>query len=96
MASRAAVRAPRHRQRDDAAGPERNLLGRPVRAYLAFLVLRLVNPWAVICFSALVPAGGAGTGAGPSVPAVFVAAVITASVSRQLLLAAGGAHWAGR
>ncbi|MBL1099307.1 LysE family transporter [Streptomyces coffeae] len=91
MASRTAVRAWRHRHRDAPPGPERNVLGRPVRAYLAFLGLTLVNPWAVIYFSALVLAGGTGTGTGPSGQAAFVAAVITASVSWQLFLAAGGA-----
>lgn len=88
MALRTALQAMRHRHRDGVPGPERN---RPVRAYLAFLGLTLVNPWAVIYFSALVLAGGAGPGAGPFGQAAFVAAVITASVSWQLFLAAGGA-----
>ncbi|MFC9233584.1 LysE family transporter [Streptomyces decoyicus] len=88
MAVRTAVRALRNRGTQD--GPERDVLGRPVRAYLAFLGLTLVNPWAVLYFSALVLAGGAGTPAGVAGPAAFVAAVTLASASWQLFLAAGG------
>ncbi|MEU9485286.1 LysE family transporter [Streptomyces decoyicus] len=88
MAVRTAVRALRNRGTPD--GPERDVLGRPVRAYLAFLGLTLTNPWAVLYFSALVLAGGAGTPAGVAGPAAFVAAVTLASVSWQLFLAAGG------
>ncbi|MGW9172422.1 LysE family transporter [Streptomyces decoyicus] len=88
MAVRTAVRALRNRGTPD--GPERDVLGRPVRAYLAFLGLTLINPWAVLYFSALVLAGGAGTPAGVAGPAAFVAAVTLASVSWQLFLAAGG------
>ncbi|MFJ9848359.1 LysE family transporter [Streptomyces sp. NPDC101150] len=92
MAIRNVVRALRHRRpAATAAGPEQHALGRPVRAYLAFLGLTLVNPWAVIYFSALVLGNGAGTGTGLAGRTVFVAAVITASVSWQLFLAAGGA-----
>ncbi|MFG2827744.1 hypothetical protein ACGFWI_09805 [Streptomyces sp. NPDC048434] len=54
----------------------------------------MINPWAVLYFSALVLAGGAGTpGAGAAGPAAFVAAVTLASASRQLFLAAGGTVW---
>ncbi|MGW1791529.1 LysE family transporter [Streptomyces tubercidicus] len=93
MAIRTAVRALRQRGRGDRGDrTDRDVLGRPGRAYLAFLGLTLINPWAVLDFSALVLAGGAGTpGAGAAGPAAFVAAVITASVSWQLFLAAGGA-----
>ncbi|MEU9112900.1 LysE family transporter [Streptomyces sp. NPDC048483] len=91
MAVRTAVRALRHRHAHDAAAPEHSGPVRPLRAYLAFLGLTLVNPWAIVYFSALVLAGGAGPGAGPAGHAAFVAAVITASVSWQLFLAAGGA-----
>ncbi|MGW2921012.1 LysE family transporter [Streptomyces angustmyceticus] len=90
MALRTAVRALRHRGTQDD-GPERGALGRPGRAYLAFLGLTLVNPWAVLYFSALVLAGGAGTpGTGGAGPVAFVAAVTLASASWQLFLAAGG------
>ncbi|WP_129292944.1 LysE family transporter [Streptomyces lydicus] len=89
MASRTAVRALRNRRTHN--GPERNALQRPTRAYLGFLGLTLVNPWAVLYFSALVLAGGAGTpGSGAAGPAAFVAAVTLASMSWQLFLAAGG------
>ncbi|MGW3007804.1 LysE family transporter [Streptomyces sp. NPDC001219] len=90
MALRTAVRALRTGGTPD--GPGRDVLGRPGRACLAFLGLTLVNPWAVLYFSALVVAGGADTaGAGVAGPAAFVAAVVTASLSWQLFLAAGGA-----
>lgn len=90
MAIRTAVRALRHRGTQE--GPARDVMGRPGRAYLAFLGLTLVNPWAVLYFSALVLAGGAGPpGAGAAGSAAFVAAVVTASASWQLFLAAGGA-----
>lgn len=89
MALRTAVRALRNRRTHN--GPERDVLQRPARAYLAFLGLTLVNPWAVLYFSALVLAGGAGTpGSGVAGPAAFVTAVTLASVSWQLCLAAGG------
>ncbi|MFE3881477.1 LysE family transporter [Streptomyces lydicus] len=89
MALRTAVRALGNRRTH--TGPERNALQRPTRAYLAFLGLTLVNPWAVLYFSALVLAGGAGTpGSGAAAPAAFVAAVTLASMSWQLCLAAGG------
>ncbi|USA00262.1 LysE family translocator [Streptomyces lydicamycinicus] len=90
VALRTAVRALRHRGKE--GGPDRDVLQRPGRAYLAFLGLTLINPWAVLYFSALVLAGGAGAlGDGAAGPAAFVAAVITASASWQLFLAAGGA-----
>ncbi|WP_336049586.1 LysE family transporter [Streptomyces sp. CA2R101] len=89
MALRTAVRALRHRPTHNA--PERDPLRRPARAYLAFLGLTLVNPWAVLYFSALALAGGTGTtGSGTAGPAAFVTAVTLASVSWQLCLAAGG------
>ncbi|MEU5211135.1 LysE family transporter [Streptomyces sp. NPDC020742] len=92
MAIRIAVRTLRHR--GGRPEPEREVLRRPARAYLAFLGLTLINPWAILYFSALVLAGGAGTsGAGVGGPAAFVAAVFTASASWQLLLALGGAAW---
>ncbi|MER0484108.1 LysE family transporter [Streptomyces sp. Edi2] len=95
MALRTAVQALRHRRTHH--GPERDVLQRPARAYLAFLGLTLINPWALLYFSALVLAGGAGTpgplgtpGSGVAGPAAFVTAVTLASLSWQLCLAAGG------
>ncbi|MCB5910236.1 LysE family transporter [Streptomyces pinistramenti] len=90
MALRTAVRAVRTRGAEPE-GAGRDVLGRPGRACLAFLGLTLVNPWAILYFSALVLAGGTGAGGlGTARGAAFVAAVITASASRQLFLAAGG------
>ncbi|AJT62799.1 hypothetical protein T261_1111 [Streptomyces lydicus] len=91
MAIRTAAGALRPREGKAAPGPERHALGRPLRAYLAFLGLTLANPWTIIYFSALVLAGGAGTGAGFAAKTVFVAAVLIASMSWQLFLAASGA-----
>ncbi|MFG2222883.1 LysE family transporter [Streptomyces sp. NPDC048644] len=91
MALRTAVRAVRARG-SDPADAGRDVLGRPGRAYLAFLGLTLVNPWAILYFSALVLAGGTGAGGlGTARGVAFVAAVVTASASWQLFLAAGGA-----
>lgn len=92
MALRTAVQALRHRRTHH--GPERDVLRRPARAYLAFLGLTLINPWALLYFSALVLAGGAGSpgapGSGVAGPTAFVTAVTLASLSWQLCLAAGG------
>ncbi|MDJ1131050.1 LysE family transporter [Streptomyces iconiensis] len=65
-------------------------LGTAPRAYLGLLGLTLLNPWAVIYFSALAlgrrnPGGGGWLGG-----VVFVGAIVFASLSWQLLLASGG------
>ncbi|WP_043262705.1 LysE family transporter [Streptomyces sp. CT34] len=81
------------RERDiarDPAAPS-SALGRPGGAYLGFMCLTLLNPWTIVYFSALVLAGHTGGDADGSARAAFVAAVITASASWQLLLATGGA-----
>ncbi|MFJ9695537.1 LysE family transporter [Kitasatospora sp. NPDC101183] len=62
----------------------------PARAYLALLGLTLLNPLTVLSFAALILADGARAGDTPA-RLVFVAAVLAASASWQLLLAAGGA-----
>ncbi|MFJ9177082.1 LysE family transporter [Streptomyces sp. NPDC102360] len=90
LAARTALRAVRERgSTPDAAVP--SALGRPTRAYLGFLGLTLLNPWTIIYFSALVLAGPAGGDVNGSARTAFVAAVIAASASWQLLLATGGA-----
>ncbi|MER5439469.1 LysE family transporter [Streptomyces sp. NPDC002790] len=91
LAARTALTAIRERGAAPEATSPPSALGRPARAYLGFLGLTLLNPWTIIYFSALVLAGPArGDGGGPD-RAAFVAAVIVASASWQVLLATGGA-----
>ena len=103
----AATAITRYRARA-ATGParEETPLG-PLRAYLGFLGITLMNPLTVIYFAALVLGGsgsgsaggsgiaasGSGAAADPQVleRAVFVVAAFVASASWQLLLAGGGA-----
>jgi arginine exporter protein ArgO len=70
-------------------GGRQPALGRPGRAYLGFLGLTLLNPWAIIYFAALALGWPDDTGAPAQV--AFTAAVFTASASWQLLLATSGA-----
>lgn len=65
-------------------------LGTPVRAYLGLLGLTLLNPWAIIYFSALTLGQRNLGGTGQLTRAVFIAAIIFASLSWQLVLASGG------
>lgn len=68
-------------------------LGTPSRAFLGMFGLTLLNPWAIIYFSALTLGQGQGQewgGGGGSARGVFVAAIVFASLSWQLLLAGGG------
>ncbi|GAA2092850.1 LysE family transporter [Streptomyces albiaxialis] len=62
----------------------------PARAYLGFLGLTLLNPWAVIYFSALTLGRQDLGGTGTASRLAFVAAIALASLSWQLLLAVGG------
>ncbi|WP_149179477.1 LysE family transporter [Streptomyces sp. TRM49041] len=73
-----------------AAGSDRASLG-PLRAYLVFVGITLMNPMTVIYFAALVL--GSRSAVEPSVleQGVFVAAAFAASASWQLFLAGGGA-----
>ncbi|MFI9824828.1 LysE family transporter [Streptomyces sp. NPDC052013] len=63
----------------------------PARAYAVLLGITLLNPTTVIYFAALVLGSQAGTTAGVTEQAVFVAAAFAASASWQVLLAGGGA-----
>jgi arginine exporter protein ArgO len=65
--------------------------GGPVRAYLTFLAITLMNPVTVIYFAALVAGRQATSAPGALASAGFVLAAFAASASWQLLLAAGGA-----
>ncbi|MFJ3900135.1 LysE family transporter [Streptomyces sp. NPDC090025] len=62
----------------------------PLRAYLTFLGITLLNPMTVIYFAALVLATGPDTPTTPATRLVFVLAALLASASWQLLLATGG------
>ncbi|MYT32010.1 MULTISPECIES: LysE family transporter [unclassified Streptomyces] len=89
LATRTALTAVRERGSPPDATRSLSALGRPGRAYLGFLCLTLLNPWTIVYFSALVLAGH--TEGNAPARATFVAAVIAASASWQLLLATGGA-----
>ncbi|MGI5347815.1 LysE family transporter [Streptomyces sp. CA-250714] len=66
-------------------------LGTPSRAYLGLLGLTLLNPWAIIYFSALTLGNQRLGGTDGLSRAAFVAGIVFASVTWQLLLASGGA-----
>ncbi|MBO8192225.1 LysE family transporter [Streptomyces oryzae] len=66
-------------------------LGTPSRAYLGLLGLTLLNPWAIIYFSALTLGNQHLGGTDGPGRAAFVAGIVFASVTWQLLLATGGA-----
>ncbi|WP_030243986.1 LysE family transporter [Streptomyces sp. NRRL S-350] len=95
LAARTAHTALRSRS-GAAAAPEQAPPG-PARAFLTLLGITLLNPLTVLYFAALVlGTGGRAAAAGglaPAVPAAaaFAVAVLVASASWQLLLAAGGA-----
>ncbi|MEU8528285.1 MULTISPECIES: LysE family transporter [Streptomyces] len=87
----AATAIARYRARGPA-GPasEETPLG-PLRAYLGFLGITIMNPLTVVYFAALVIGGPSGSLTGPVNRSVFVAAAFAASAAWQLLLASGGA-----
>lgn len=62
----------------------------PVRAFLAFLGITILNPMTVIYFAALILARGPSAASTATEGAVFVLAALLASVSWQLLLSTGG------
>lgn len=88
IAARIGVTAWRHHRDPARAAPAPALSSAP-RAFVALLGLTMLNPATVIYFAALVlgrnVAGVSGAGS-----VVFVVAVLAASASWQLLLAAGG------
>ncbi|MFF8607862.1 LysE family transporter [Streptomyces sp. NPDC015346] len=92
LAARAAwtaLRAYRARTLAGRASDESPLT--PLRAYLTFLGITVLNPMTVIYFAALILATGP---EGPSTPldrTAFVLAALVASASWQLLLTTGGA-----
>ena len=82
----------RYRSRGSAAGPDgRRAPATPLRAYLSFWGITLLNPLTVIYFAALVFGGQARATPDRPDQAVFVLATFAASASWQLLLAGGGA-----
>ncbi|WP_042364229.1 LysE family transporter [Streptacidiphilus neutrinimicus] len=80
----------RYRERDLARRVAETPTG-PLRAYLAFLGITLLNPMTVVYFAALVLAGEGGGVSDRAAKALFVLAAFTASASWQLFLAGGGA-----
>ncbi|MFG2331124.1 LysE family transporter [Streptomyces sp. NPDC048604] len=87
----AATAISRYRARA-AAGPAREETPPgPVRAYLGFLGITLMNPLTVVYFAALVMGGQGAAVADLPRQSVYVAAAFAASAAWQLLLASGGA-----
>lgn len=84
-----AVRGPRSQRRP--VRKRAGALDRPGGAFVGFLGLTLLSPWAIVYFAALIMGGHIGADAGVGVQAAFVGAVFIASVSWQLVLATGGA-----
>lgn len=89
IAARIAVVAWRH-HRDPARVAKAPALSTAPRAFGALLGLTILNPATVIYFAALVLGRNAGVTSGVAAGTAFVAAVLVASASWQLLLAAGG------
>ena len=88
----AATAARRYRSRGTAEGSDgRKAPTTPLRAYLSFWGITLLNPLTVIYFAALVFGGQARATPDHLDQAVFVVATFAASASWQLLLAGGGA-----
>ncbi|MEU6880770.1 LysE family transporter [Streptomyces sp. NPDC046712] len=84
-----AVRA--YRARSVATRDDRDSPLTPLRAFLTFLGITILNPMTVIYFVALILATGP---SGPTTPldrTAFVLAALVASASWQLFLASGGA-----
>ena len=92
LAARAAWTALRaHRIRDGATRDDGEDPLTPLRAYLTFLGITVLNPMTVIYFVALIPATGPGAPTTAVDQTAFVVAAVTASASWQLFLAGGGA-----
>lgn len=89
IAGRIAVTARRH-YRDPARAAQPPALSTAPRAFAALLGLTMLNPATVIYFTALVLGRNPGASSGAAAATVFVVAVLVASASWQLLLAAGG------
>ncbi|MGP3973717.1 LysE family transporter [Streptomyces sp. 8N114] len=71
--------------------PGEAALGTPSRAFLGLLGMTLLNPWAIIYFSALTLGNQRLGGTGGPSQVAFVAGIVFASVTWQLLLASSGA-----
>ncbi|MFD7321961.1 LysE/ArgO family amino acid transporter [Streptomyces sp. NPDC059875] len=84
-----AVRA--YRARDHATREDGDSPLTPLRAFLTFLGITILNPMTVIYFVALILATGPSGPATPLDRTAFVLAALIASASWQLFLASGGA-----
>ncbi|HKD96493.1 MAG TPA: LysE family transporter [Micromonosporaceae bacterium] len=89
IAVRIGVTAWRH-HRDPARTVRTPALSTAPRAFGALLGLTILNPATVVYFAALVLGRNAGVTSGVAAGTAFVVAVLAASASWQLLLAAGG------
>jgi arginine exporter protein ArgO len=75
-----------------AAGPARGMVPtNHLRSYVTYLGLTALNPWPAIYFVALMLGRQAHTAGAPAHTTVYVAAIVAASASWQLFLAASGA-----
>ncbi|MBO8185866.1 LysE family transporter [Streptomyces spirodelae] len=88
MAARILLTAVR-RKREDGQ-PQHSGRMRPLRAYTVFLGLTALNPWPAIYFVALILGRQAQHGMTWTQAVAYVAAIVVASGSWQLLLAGGG------
>lgn len=91
IAARIVITAVRSRNRPPLRDAHAMFLGQPIRAYLGFLGLTLLNPWTLVYFGVLMLGGHMGPATGTPALAAFAAAVFAASASWQLFLATGGA-----
>ncbi|NBE92618.1 lysine transporter LysE [Nonomuraea sp. KC401] len=80
------------RPRDRAGAPPGGGRGMsPLRSYLLFLGLTVLNPWPVLYYVALILGRHAPTAMTAAESAAYTGAIVVASASWQLLLACGGA-----
>jgi arginine exporter protein ArgO len=91
VAARAAVTAVRGFRAGPAPTRQRQTPHGALRAYTSLVAITVVNPTTVVYFTALVLGSQAGAAGSVAERAVFVAAVLVASASWQLVLAFGGA-----
>ncbi|GAA1289789.1 LysE family transporter [Pseudonocardia aurantiaca] len=91
VAARAAVTAVRGFRAGPAPTQQRPAPPGVLRAYTSLVAITVVNPTTVVYFTALVLGSQAGAAGSVAEQVVFVAAVLVASASWQLVLAFGGA-----
>jgi arginine exporter protein ArgO len=90
MAVRIAIIALRHRRESTAVAGDEKYRVTPGRAYLTYLALTALNPWPGMYFVALLLGRQAEGHVTLAHEVVYIAAIVSASASWQLLLAGGG------